>query len=298
MKKLPAYLKLIFFGLIPIVIILGVANIVKNNSNQIKPTSFLQKKSIGFSLPVPTATPLSTPTPTPKPLTFEEMNKLYGPCTYLPTIFYHHIRSLDEARAKGDLGLSVDPGIFRKQMQYLKDKGYTPATMKDLENFFDQGAPVPGKPILLTFDDGYDDFSLNALPILKEMGFKATMFLPTGLVGNPSFLTWDQVTDAVNSGLVYFANHTWSHHSVAVSFEVDKKEIETADTQLKERGLNPDLVFAYPYGNFADYAISILKSLNYKLAFTTLPGRTLCKAQRFTLPRVRIGNAPLSAYGF
>ncbi|HEX6977113.1 MAG TPA: polysaccharide deacetylase family protein [Patescibacteria group bacterium] len=284
--------------LVVIGLFLGFGGVALTKAGRLELPPFLQKSDANLSTPSPTPTSVPTPTPTPKPLTFEERNKLYGPCVHLPTIMYHHIRNLDVARSKGDLGLSVDPGDFRSQMQYLKDKGYTPVSPEVLTSFFDSGASVPSNSILITFDDGYDDFAANALPVLKEFGFKATLFLPTGLVNNQEFLTWDQVQEAANSGLVYIANHTWSHHSVAVSFDVDKKEIETADTQLKEHGLNQGLVFAYPYGNYADYAISILQSLNYKLAFTTVPGSTMCKQKRFTLPRIRIGNAPLSAYGF
>lgn len=294
MKKVfPSTPKIVFLGPISIIVILIVANLVKSQGLFPRPSS-LQKNG----LPVSSPTPTPTPTPTPKPLTFAEMNALYGPCVYLPTVMYHHVRDLTLARSQGDLGLSVDPGVFKSQMQYLKDKGYNILTMKDLINFFDSGIPTPARSLLLTFDDGYEDFSLNAMPVLKEFGFRATMFLPTGLVGNPGFLNWGQVSDAAASGLIYFANHTWSHHSVAVSKEVDQKEISTADTQLKEHGLNQDLVFAYPYGNFGDYAVQILQSMNYKVAFTTIPGSTLCKKQRLTLPRNRVGNSPLSAYGF
>lgn len=291
MKKVSSTPKVVFLGPILIIIILVVANLLKNQGLPLKPPSMLQKNQLKV-LPTP------TPTPTPKPLTFAEMNALYGPCVYLPTVMYHHVRDLGVARSQGDLGLSVDPGTFRSQMQYLKDKGYNVLAMKDLINFFDNQIPIPTRSILLTFDDGYEDFSLNAVPILKEFGFRATLFLPTGLVGNPGFLTWGQISDAGGTGLIYFANHTWSHRSVAVSKEIDQKEISTADIQLKEHGLNQDLVFGYPYGNVADYAIQVLQSMNYKVAFTTIPGGTLCKKQRFTLPRIRIGNAPLSAYGF
>lgn len=244
----------------------------------------------------PTPAPTPTPTPTPKPLTFAEMNQLYGPCTRLPVIFYHHIADPDIAKAGGFSGLNVVPATFRAQMEYLKSKGYTTVSPAALINFFDAGTPVPGKAILVTFDDGYADFMTGALPVLRELGFRATMFLPTGLVNNPGYLTWGQVQEAAGSG-IYFANHTWSHKSVAVSRAVDEREITTAETQLVEHGLDPNKVFAYPYGTTADYADDILTSNGFKLAFTTKPGSTQCAKQRLTLPRIRIGGSPLSGYG-
>lgn len=288
-------LKVIFFGLIPVVIILGVASFVKGKGQEIvlKPASLLQNNSSIVSSPTPIPNP--TPTPTPKPLTFAELNALYGPCAYLPVFYYHHIDNYQEAKAKA---LTVDIGIFQKQMDYLQSQGYTTVAMRDLINFFDSGTPVSKKSVILTFDDGYEDFFTNVYPILQAHNFKATLFLPTGLVNNPGFLTWDQIGQMRGSTLVYFANHTWSHKSVAVSRSDAEKEIDTAEQQLKDNSMDPDMVFAYPYGTITNYAVDVLQNRGFNLAFTTRPGTAECKKQRLNLPRVRIGNTALSAYGF
>lgn len=240
--------------------------------------------------------PSPTPTSTPKPLTFAEMNALYGPCVYLPTLMYHHVQDMTIAKSKNQQNLTVDTETFRSQMSYLKGKGYTTATVNDLVNFFDAGAPIAKKSVLITFDDGYDDFYLNALPILKENGFKAIVFLPTGLMSNPDYMVWEQIMDAFYGG-TFFANHTWSHKNVKQANDVVEKEITTADTQLADRGLNSPKVFAYPYGFSSAFSESVLSKLGYSLAFTTTPGSTLCKKQRYDLPRVRIGNSSLSSFG-
>lgn len=247
---------------------------------------------------IPTPSPSPSPSPTPRPLTFEEMNQLYGPCTYLPVIFYHHIQDLAQADAQGHKSLTVDPGIFASQMQYLKDKGYNFATLDQINSFFDSGAGVPAHSVLVSFDDGYNDFEDNAMPVIRNLGIHVTMFLPPGLVGNPGYLNWGEVDSEKGSGLVYFANHTWSHASLAASSDTISREVDTAQTLLAQHGLNPGMYLAYPYGTTSDLAISLLSQKGYKLAFTTVPGGTLCKAQRLYLPRIRIGNAPLSAYGF
>ena len=72
------------------------------------------------------------------------------------------------------------------------------------------------------------------------------MFVPTGLVNNPGYLTWDQILSM--NGSILFANHTWSHKNVEVSAATMQNEISTADTQLADHGLNNPKVFAYPYG--------------------------------------------------
>lgn len=250
------------------------------------------------STPFPTSTPSPSPTPTPSPLTFAQMNELYGPCVYVPTLMYHHIENLEAATADNHAGLTVSDITFRGQMQYLKDRGYIPVKMQDIINFFDAGTPVAGKSVLLTFDDGYDDNNNVAYPILREFNYPATVFLATGLMENPGYLTWNQINDMKNSGLMLFANHTWSHKNVGAQNDIVEKEIMTADTQLKDHNQNQPKIFSYPYGIESGYAMSLLSKNSYQLAFTTQPGSTLCRQLRFELPRIRIGNVSLANYGF
>lgn len=257
----------------------------------------IEQPRSGFNLSsLPTIVPSPTPSPTPKPLTFSEMNALYGPCVYLPTLLYHHIQSPEDAKAKNQTALTVRTVDFRAQMQYLKDKGYNVVSMQDLLNFFEQGAKPLPKSVLLTFDDGYGDFYTDAYPILREFNYPATVFIPTGLMNNTGYLYWDKIAEMA-VGRILFANHTWSHKNVAAKQDVLKMEISTADVQLNEKGLNVPKVFAYPYGLESGAAVSFLQGLNYKLAFTTRSGGTLCKKQMLNLPRVRIGNGSLSIYG-
>jgi peptidoglycan/xylan/chitin deacetylase (PgdA/CDA1 family) len=244
-----------------------------------------------------TPIPTPTPTPTPRPLTFAEMNSLYGPCVYLPTLMYHHVQDMAVAKEKNQGGLTVDTVTFKAQMQYLKDKGYQTIGFSDLINFFNNTGTIASKSILITFDDGYDDFYLYALPILKEVGFKASVFIPTGLMNNPGYMIWEQVSDASGYG-IYFGNHTWSHKNVFQAKDVVENEITLADTQLTERGYNSLKVFAYPYGSSNANSKEVLKKLGYQIAFTTTPGSTQCKKLQYDLQRIRIGNISISSYGF
>lgn len=246
---------------------------------------------LATSTPIPTP----TPTPTPKPLTFAEMNELYGPCVHLPVLMYHRVQTEESAKKDKETSISVFTDYFDKQMQYLKDKGYNVIAMQNLVNFFDNGTKIPPKSVLITFDDAYEDFYTDAYPILQKNGFFATVFVPTGLAGNSGYLTWDQVISTSN---ILYANHTWSHKNVGVDTKTMEYEISTADTQLTDHNQNSPKVFAYPYGLDTEASEKYLDSLGYKAAFTTNPGSILCKKQRFILPRIRIGNASLSAYGF
>jgi peptidoglycan/xylan/chitin deacetylase (PgdA/CDA1 family) len=301
MKKLPIILS---FLIAVIIVALVAFNIFLLASLKKQKTQVVAKISNGLTpaqiaanaKPAPTSIP--TPVPSPRPLTFADLNSMYGPCTNLPVLFYHHIQNMDVAKAAGQQNLTVATDIFISQMHYLKDHGYITLATNSLTDFFDKGVPVPQTGVILTFDDGYTDFYVNVVPILRELGFKAVLALPTGLVGNPGYLTWDEISQAASSG-VEVINHTWSHANLATNNkDLVQREVVTAEEQLMQRGYNANKALVYPYGGYNDYAVSFLQSKGYTLAFTTVLGSTLCKQHRLTLPRIRIGNANLSAYGF
>ncbi|MCX6726642.1 MAG: polysaccharide deacetylase family protein [Candidatus Shapirobacteria bacterium] len=254
-----------------------------------------QKTEVVVSKPEPTLIPTVTIIPTQKPITIDDLNKKYGPCTKVSVLMYHHIQDEATAKVNNQVSLTVTPEFFRKHLQYLKDKGYSVIGMTDLNNFFNKAVALPKKSAIITLDDAYEDNYTNAYPILKEFGYKATIFVPTGHVMGLEYLTWDRMRQM--SDLVYFANHTWSHHASTGSAQVLEKEISLADKQLAEHGFNSDKVFAYPYGNPSGEAEKILAKYNYTLAFTTTHGNIMCKSQKYILSRIRIGNAPLSSYG-
>lgn len=85
----------------------------------------------------------------------------------LPIVMYHHILK-DQSRLNK---YTISPDEFRRDMQYLQDNGYTPVLMQDLLLFVQEGVPLPDKPVMITFDDGYESFHEYAYPILKEFGF-------------------------------------------------------------------------------------------------------------------------------
>ena len=181
-------------------------------------------------------------------------------------------------------------------MNYLKNKGHVAVNPASIIDFFDNGNPIAKNSILLSFDDGYADFYKNVWPILRENGFSATVFLPTGLVNNLGYLNWSEITE-MSAGGIIFANHTWSHKNAKTSLETLRYEITTADRQLIQSGLNNPKIFAYPFGIESKSAFEILSETGYRLAFSTKPGSVLCSQLRLDLPRIRVGNSSLSKYG-
>ena len=243
--------------------------------------------------PSETATPSATPVPTLSPA---EREAKYGPCAYVPTLMYHHVQTEDLAKAGLYANLNVTPDFFKLQMTYLHDHGFTPITLAQLIDFFDNSTPLPSKSVLLTFDDAYADFVQNAAPILTQFAYPSTLFVPTGLLENPGYAHWSDLV-GLDQKLFLFGNHTWSHHSSAGDLKTETYEITTAHTQLQDHHFNNPLVFAYPYGPSSQNDETVLTSLGYKLAFTTIHGFYECKGQRFDLPRIRIGNGNLNNYG-
>lgn len=256
--------------------------------------------SLETKLPTPTTVPTNNPTPTILPtkiptISFENMNKNFGPCVKINTLMYHHIQPEEEAKKNGQTNLTVSPDFLEKQFQYLQDKKYNVISMENLKNFFDGTEKLPDKPVLLTFDDGYKDNYVYMYPILKKFGYKATIFIPTGLLNNPDYLTWDDLNSMKD--LVYFGNHTWSHHGSGGTTEKLDEEIGLADKQLNEHGYNNLKIFAYPFGKSSGNAESVLAKDKYILAFTTTHGNILCRGKNFDLPRIRVDNTQLNKYG-
>jgi hypothetical protein len=129
-----------------------------------------------------TITPFATPTSTPTP-TLTPVPTYTGYCLRVPVLMYHHIDTWEHAKEAGHTALTVDASIFDQQMSYLKAQGYTSYFANDLVNALVSHSSLAGKPIIVTIDDGYDDVYSYAFPVLKKYGVKATLFIPTGLLG-------------------------------------------------------------------------------------------------------------------
>ncbi|MCL5435454.1 MAG: polysaccharide deacetylase family protein [Patescibacteria group bacterium] len=243
------------------------------------------------TVPSPTTLSYSNATPRAQPNS--------GYCLRVPVLVYHHIQPEAEAKQLGQTSLTVDNGLFDQQMAYLAGSGYTTLWAPDLINALRSHTGLPPKSILITMDDGYADNDTYALPVLKKYNIKANLMLATGLVGsNPDMLTWNQVADMKNSGLYYFTNHTWSHYAITngPQSKIDS-EIDTAASQIKQYTGQDVNTFTYPYGSVNANAIQTLQRKGYIGGFSTIPGQYQCDSFIMTLHRIRIGNAPLSAYG-
>ncbi len=185
-----------------------------------------------------------------------------------PVFNYHHIRPMPNVASSTitDRAFTVSPEGLETHLKYFKDNGYQVVLLEDLVDYFDTGKPLPPKAVALTFDDGWEEHYKNAFPILKKYGVKATFFVPTGWVGKSWILTWKEMREMSQAGMV-FGSHSISHPDLdKLSDEELKKEVEDSKKSLEDNlGVKVDYL-SYPAGMYNDKVIEAVKAAGYKAA--------------------------------
>jgi peptidoglycan/xylan/chitin deacetylase (PgdA/CDA1 family) len=235
--------------------------------------------------PSPSATPTSTFTPTPGPTPIGQ-----GFSLDVPILMYHYISvpppEADEIR----LDLSVTPAQFEAQLAYLRQAGYETISMRQLTYALSQQAPLPPKPIIITFDDGYRDNYENAFPLLRKYGYTGVFFIFNHPIdtGNADYLTWEMVIEMHKAGME-FGSHSYRHWNLwgrDVDFLV--YEIVGSKEAIEQRIGEPVRFFAYPFGYYDDLTIRVLESAHFWSAVTTELGIEQSFDNRFEMPRIRM----------
>ena len=147
-------------------------------------------------------------------------------------------------------------------MRMLKRAGYAAVTFDALAAAQAGGTPLPPKPVLLTFDDGYANLLPNVHPLLRELGFPYTVFLVSELVGRTNgwvaaegyeptpLLSWDEVLQMQADGGVDFQPHTATHpHLADLTEDEARRELVAAKETLEQRLQRPMRTLCYPYGS-------------------------------------------------
>lgn len=203
----------------------------------------------------------------------------------MAVLMYHSVNS-NECRV-GDY--VITPWALRRDLEYLKEQGYQTIVMSELIDYVHNGTPLPEKPVMLTFDDGYYNNYKNAFPLLQEYGAKAVI----SIIGtetdkyskleennqNYSHLTWDQIKEMQASGLVEFQNHGYDMHksgkggrlgSTRKSGESEEEYQVTlaADIlRLQQRytemtGWTPN-TYTYPFGRISKESYPVVTRLGF-----------------------------------
>lgn len=173
----------------------------------------------------------------------------------IPVLLYHNIVTDDNYHMQGLM--HITQSNFKDHMLKIKEAGYNPILFEDLINAADGKFQLPQKPILITFDDGYYSNYEYAYPILRDFGFKATIFVVTSSVGlsgdgvvYPHF-TWEQAAQMQQSGVISIQSHSNTHRDFSLLSDDEAFEDMLVSKRLIESSLGTGcVVFSYPYGKF------------------------------------------------
>jgi peptidoglycan/xylan/chitin deacetylase (PgdA/CDA1 family) len=223
---------------------------------------------------------------------------------------YHHISSLPPATAL-NYGLTVTDQNFTQQLAYLQAHGYHPILLRDLFAAMYQRKKLPPLPILLSFDDGYNDNYSDALPILRRFHFHGEFNIISAYVGITlgvnSYMTWPQLQALVAAGME-IGSHTVDHQDLGLMTEVQvRHELRDSRATLQSM-LGVDVQFlAYPSGEpfrsgtvaAQQLVLSLMPQYGYVGALLDNPVSTSRQNARapFQLSRIRVsGGEGLSAF--
>ncbi|NLT94300.1 MAG: polysaccharide deacetylase family protein [Clostridia bacterium] len=241
----------------------------------------------------------------------------------VPIIIYHHL-------APPNLNIPyndeiITPTQFENQIKLLKDMGYSSVTVSELYEMLKLGKMPQEKIFAITFDDGYESNYIYAFPILKKYNMKATINVVVKTIqeeSTPQFdpevlshLSWEQMREMLDSGLIEFGSHTYNQHIYEVTdnkktapaltnrvylykeqtFESDEEwkkrifdDLLLAKAKMEHKlGYSPKVI-AYPYGDYNQAVIEIVKEVGYEIGLTTNLGLATSESPIFELPRTYI----------
>ena len=165
---------------------------------------------------------------------------------------------------------NVSTEMFIQHLQLIEKSGLQFIEPKQFKNQILEGKPFSQRYILLTVDDAFKSFYENAWPILKQKKIPFIIFVNTReiSVNHPNYMTWNQIRELRDSGLVTIGGHSWSHeYFVDMKIEDVKKDIEKSHKDyLKELKFIPD-IYAHTYGETSADIIKLIREFNYKIIF-------------------------------
>ena len=214
-----------------------------------------------------------------------------------PSLLYHHVGPL---RPGTYPSLTLSPKQFEQQIRWLARRGYTGILPSDWLRWKREGAELPRKPILLTFDDAYADTAEYALPILHRYGFPAAIFVVTGQLGGTN--AWDEAEGCGTLQLMTAEQiRYWAERGIEFGAHsrthADLSKLSKADCATEMIGSKNDLSallgypvtsFAYPYGENNDSARELARE-EFDLAFSVEEGINYLQGDPHLLRRAYVG---------
>lgn len=213
----------------------------------------------------------------------------------VPILMYHRVEKVSHDRN------TVPLDKFIWQMQYLQKNGYHTISVQQLERHLTEQVPLPEKPIVITFDDGYADNYEYALPVLRQYGLTASVFVVAGWVGrecgwrkpgqrNATLMNWEELRAWQSAGMEVGA-HTMHHPKLSQLTEAQIREELSDSKQLLEENLHTEVsVLCYPYGDFDLRVQRIAQEVGFTAALAIFEGVSLTRNDRYALRRIGISS--------
>ena len=209
----------------------------------------------------------------------------------IPILTYHSIDSHGSV-------ISTAPDVFRRQMKRMSEMGLQGISLKTLSESFNGNNAVPENSVVLTFDDGFENFYTTAFPVLEQYGFHATVFLVTEFCGktndwenNPSnlppskLMSWSQVKELASRG-IEFGSHTLTHPDLTrISAAQAERELLVSKGAIEDATGRPVAAFAYPYGKF-NKSVRQIAAQSFSSACSTNLGKARADSDPFSLERI------------
>jgi peptidoglycan/xylan/chitin deacetylase (PgdA/CDA1 family)/GT2 family glycosyltransferase len=223
----------------------------------------------------------------------------------LPILLYHRIAPEgSEATAR----YRITPEAFAEQLRYLRDSGYHTPRVADWLRAQEAKEPLPGRAVLITFDDGYHDFAEHAWPLLREHGFSALVFLVAEAVGGTNgwdeaygeplpLLGWDEIRRLQTRG-IQFGSHAASHRPLTALSPAEAVRELARSRALLTRGLSaPPEAVAYPHGATDAVVQHLAGACGYLCGLTYQPVRSGFDDPPLALPRLEVrGDASFADF--
>ena len=203
----------------------------------------------------------------------------------VPILCYHQIRDWTARDSKNAKDYITPIATFKAHIKMLADSGYHTVSPDQLYAYMTTGAKLPGKPVMLTFDDtDLDQFTI-ARPTLEQYGYKAMYFVMTVSLGRPHYMTKAMVKQLSDEGNI-IGSHTWDHHNVKKYQGQDwVTQIDKPTKTLEDITGKKIVYFAYPFGLWNEQAFPELKKRGFVAAFSLAEKRDQSDPM-FTIRRI------------
>lgn len=209
----------------------------------------------------------------------------------LPILMYHHVTHLPANASALWRNLTVTPEALEAQVKYLADHGYHTIYFSDLVAYFGAGTPLPDRPIILTFDDGWIDDYTVVYPILQKHCMVGTFFPPVNWVNNGNgkqVISWPMIEE-MSRGEMEFGSHTLNHHLLNNQNEKQiMEQLVGSKAELEKHTIRPVVALAYPGGGYNALVVALAAKAGYGAAVGVTANPDQSRSDLFILRRITV----------